>query len=448
MSKISTQYKILIVDDMEKILDGLSLGLKAQGYSVVTARSVAEGFAAYTSNPIDVALLDVRLKEESGLTLLEMIHEDNPQIPVLMFTGYGTIDAAVQAIKSGAFNYLQKPVKMDELLAYIKKATHLVELEKENHRLRSQKNPQENRLIFKSQFMKDLCEKADKLAKTDIPILIQGESGTGKELIAEYIHRHSQRKDKPFIKINCASFSKSLLDDELFGHEKGAFTGATSSLAGVFEQANNGTLLLDELGEMELDTQVKILRSIQNQEIQRLGSSKTLHLNVRFIAATNQNLEMLVKDGQFRQDLYYRLNTAFLYISPLRERKEDVEVLENYFLGIFGKPGMNIDQEALAYLHSYPWPGNIRELKNTLQYASAIACGPSITLTDLPKKIIDANLPAKELQSKEMMEKKLIESTLKECNYNKSQTADILGLSRATIYNKIKQYELNREQHG
>jgi DNA-binding NtrC family response regulator len=448
MSKISTKYKILIVDDMEKILDGLSLGLSSHGYSVVTARSVCEGLEAYNSNSIDVALLDVRLKEESGMTLLEKIHEDNPLIPIIMFTGYGTIDAAVQAIKLGAFNYLQKPVKMDELLAYLNKATHMVELERENQRLRSQKSPQEKRLIFKSEFMKDLCERAEKLARTDIPILIQGESGTGKELIAEYIHKHSDRSNKPFIKINCAAFSKSLLDDELFGHEKGAFTGATASLPGVFEQANNGTLLLDELGEMELDTQVKILRAIQNQEIQRLGGSKILHLNVRFIASTNLNLEQRVREGLFRQDLYYRLNTAFLYVSPLRERKEDIEVLEKYFLEIIGKNKTLIEEEAHQLLQIYSWPGNIRELKNTLQYASAIASGNSITITDLPKKIIDACIPVKELQSKDMMEKKLIESTLQTCNYNKSQTAEVLGLSRATIYNKLKQYELNRSQHA
>jgi DNA-binding NtrC family response regulator len=448
MSKISTKYTILVVDDMERILDGLSLGLRAAGYEVVTAQSVSRGLQAYFGHDIDIALLDVRLKDESGLTLLEKIHADNPALPVIMFTGYGTIDAAVQAIKKGAYNYLQKPVNMDELLIYLQKATHLIELERENNQLRSQRPAQANRLIFKSEAMAELCRKAEKLAVTDIPVLIQGESGTGKELIAEFIHKHSSRKDRPFVKINCASFSKTLLDDELFGHEKGAFTGAVSSFRGVFEQADNGTLLLDELGEMGLDTQAKILRAIQNQEIQRLGSSKVMQLNVRFLAATNQDLEEKVKEGTFREDLYYRLNTAFVSVSPLRERKEDIEVLLHHFLDMFKKGDTQIDEEAHRMLLCYDWPGNIRELKNTLQYASAIASGNRIGIDDLPKKIVDACVPEKKFKSKDLMEKELIAATLKECNYNKSHAASLLGLSRATIYNKIRQYGLQGDLHG
>lgn len=316
MSNIYTaDVCILIVDDKQRVRESLSLSLKERGFRIQQASILQEALSVINNDKIDLALVDINLGEESGLDLLKQIQKLENSFPVIIFTGFGTIESAIESIKLGAFNYLQKPIKVEQLLVSINTALKLNFLELENQKLLDQISPGET-LVTETSCMKDLYERAVKLAKTELPVMIHGESGTGKEMLADLIQNSSLREEGSFIKVNCAAFPDSLLDDELFGHEKGAYTGAAREFKGVFERAHKGTLFLDELGDMSISTQAKILRVLQNQEVKRIGADKIIKVDVRFIAATNKNLDELMSKGLFREDLYYRLSTAIIHIPP------------------------------------------------------------------------------------------------------------------------------------
>ena len=436
---------LLIVDDNPRVRESLALSLSNRGFPAIVADTVDNGWEIIQQNKISLALIDVQLGSESGLDLLKRIKNDlgNP-MPVILFTGYGTIEAAIDAIKMGAFNYLQKPIKTEQLIACISSALRLHFLEEENAILQK-KIMGESSFVVIGKTLRNVCDKALKLAKTELPILIQGESGTGKEMITELIHKNSERKQHPLIKINCASFPENLIDDELFGHEKGAFTGAYEIFRGMFERADKGTLFLDELGDMPLSTQAKILRAIQNHEIKRIGSSQTMIVDVRFITATNKKLEKMLEEKTFREDLYYRLNTAILKLPPLRERRDEIIPLARHFLETIQNPNYPnyyLLESTTEILEKYSWPGNIRELKSTIEYAAAVSKSAQITLKDLPHRISDFKSNDIPTSRHQQMEKDLIINSLAICNNNKSKAAVHMGISRATLYNKIKEYGL------
>lgn len=435
---------ILIVDDKQKVRDSLALSLKERGFTPYKASSLKEGWESVQIEEIQLALIDICLGDEDGLDLLRKIRNHNLAIPVIMFTGFGTIETAIEAIKLGAFNYLQKPVKIEQLVVSINTALKLNFLEDENKKLHD-KIGREDQLLIEDPSMQDLHGRTIKLAATELPILIQGESGTGKEMFADLIHRNSNRKEAPFVKVNCAALPDALLDDELFGHEKGAFTGASAIFKGVFERAHGGTLFLDELGDMSLSTQAKILRAIQNQEVKRIGSDQLIKIDVRFIAATNKDLDVLMAGNKFREDLYYRLNTAVIHIPPLRDRRDEILQLAKHFLNWSNtdtKPLLSLSSKTIEFMLRYDWPGNVRELKSTIQYAAAVAASSTIQMEDLPRKLTDSIKIGTKGNLHHEMEEELIESTLRTCNNNKKKAAELLGISRATLYNKLREYKI------
>jgi DNA-binding NtrC family response regulator len=431
---------ILIVDDNFRAFKSLTLNFKAQGYDTRYASCGEEALAALKRESFCVVLLDLMLGDEDGRDVLERIRALPDGPPVIMITGYAGIDSAVDSIKRGAYNYLQKPVDFDRLLDMIETVMagetggpRLQAFETELYKTRSPE-------------MKRVMEKAGKLAATDFPVLILGENGTGKELMAEYIHQHSVRKDSGLHKINCAAFQESILDNELFGHNKGAYTGADDDFKGIFELADGQTLFMDEIGDMSLAIQAKILRTLQNSEIRRIGGNKVITVDVRFIAATNKDIEGMIADKEFRQDLYYRLNTAVVRIPPLRERLDDIDYLAEIFLK--DQPGgadRSLSEEVIEIFCNYSWPGNVRELKNTIQYAAALSDRRIILPEDLPGSLAAraAGDKAFEGNVRERAEKDVILRTLKKHGYNKSRAAAELNMSRKTLYIKIEKYGID-----
>jgi len=394
----------------------------------------------------DAVLLDISLGNEDGMRILKEIKQLNPHLPVIMITGFGTIKTAVAAIKSGAFDYIQKPLEFNKLMVIVENAVKMYRLKKENQNYRRKIFRMTQKIITGNKKMIGICSKAERLAGTNFPLLIQGESGTGKEGMAEFIHNHSDRNSMDLLKINCAAFPENLLDNELFGHEKGAYTGAHSQFRGVFEKAAGGTLLLDEIGDMSLATQAKILRTLQNHEIRRIGSEHTLKVDVRFIASTNKDLKELIQKGLFREDLYYRLSTATIHLPPLKDRKDDIPILVRSFL-----EELNVDipdralrpgNEFLQALLEHDWPGNIRELKNTVNYTAAICMGDELSIEDLPPSFPGKELVLNSHGLLKSSERNLIIKTLQQTNYNKKKTAELLKISRKTLYNKMARYEL------
>jgi DNA-binding NtrC family response regulator len=398
-------------------------------------------------HPIEIVLLDIVLGTEDGLQVLKQIIVCNPQLPIIMITGYGSIETAVKAVKIGAFDYVQKPLNFNKLLNIIESATKLATSKKKGRRFKQNINKFSAHILTQHPKMFELCNKAQRIAATDMPVLILGENGTGKELLAHFIHNHSHRNTKVLSCINCAAFPESLLDNELFGHEKGAYTGADGTFSGIFEKADGGSLLLDEIGDMALSTQAKILRTIQNSEIRRIGGNKNIHINVRFIASTNKDLSQLIKNGCFREDLFYRINAATLQIPPLRERINDIPVLVDHFLRLYAKSNLKkiikISDEVLKCFFEYPWPGNIRELKNTVNYAATMTNSDCIEIKDLPSSLCDSENDETNCNIIEETEKIVILRMLKRTNYNKKKAAKLLKISRKTLYNKLKKYGIS-----
>ena len=439
---------VLIVDDNQRLCDSLLQNFEEAGMRAVSASSRAGAIREFANQNIQAVLLDLMVGEDSGIDILVDLKRADPRVPVIMITGYATVDTAVQALKLGASDYVKKPLDFDVLHKVVTGAIRVSMLSQENSMLKARLLERSLKATARSRQMNELLEKVQKLAVTELPILITGENGTGKELIADALHEGSRRSLKKFVKVNCAAFPESLLDNELFGHERGSFTGADSVYRGMFEQASSGTLFLDEIADMPLAIQAKILRALQNREIRRIGGSEMLSIDVRFIAATNQKIDDLVGTGRFRQDLYYRLCGAVLPVPPLRERTEDIPELAGIFVEEYcvsnSLATRSISPRLMELFLHYSWPGNVRELKNTINYSCAISSGPQIDLQDLPPAF-DAR--DREhlgglgmLNVRELAEKALIVKMLQQSNFNKMTAAARLSMSRKTLYNKIARY--------
>ena len=440
---VDKKHRILIVDDKEKLCRLMVTNYRQQGYDAEYATSAAVAIAKFKNGRFHLVLLDLKLGADSGIEVLREIREINPKIPVIMITGYGTICSAVEAMKIGAYDYVQKPVDFQALCQLIKKALSKSETQDMAADFSFIEMESKNREYL---YVK---ETLDKFAPTDLPILILGESGVGKEHLADYIHQHSLRKDESLLKINCSSFSESLLANELFGHEQGSYTGAERSHQGIFEQANKGTLFLDEIGDMPLSVQVRILRTLQNSEVRRIGAKKNLNVDVRIIAATNKNLESMIEAKQFRLDLFYRLNSVIVHVPSLAQRVEDLpficECVLRKIAALTGSEQKKVSEEALELFRKYAFPGNIRELENILNYAHTVTSGDIILKKDLPPFFtVDENGGSGHSNSDLLQEseKDTIIQVLLECNNNKKQAAQILGISRSTLYSKLEKYDI------
>ena len=445
--------RILVVDDDTSHRMMLTAVLADEGYTIAEADDGTTAVAKVQEEFYDLILMDVRMTEMDGIEALEVIKKMSPGIPVLMMTAYPSVPPAVKAIKLGALDYLSKPLDTDELRLRIAKLLGHYTLKEEQQHLKDQlKNT--SRLIGNSDKMQILLESVALVAPTDTTVLILGESGTGKEVIADTIHSNSERAEKPLIKVNCAALPENLLESELFGHEKGAFTGAILRRKGRFDVADGGTIFLDEIGELPLAVQVKLLRVLQEQQFEPLGSSKTKTVNVRVVAATNRNLEQEIEQGNFREDLFYRLNVFPVVVPPLRERKDDIQQLAKFFLDQYSEKHRrqikDFAPQTLDLFMRYEWKGNIRELENTVERSIILCREEFITVQHLPMQIQvlskDLNSVSPEItggMTLKEMEKQLIISTLKQNDNNRTKTAEALGISRRSLQMKLKEYGIN-----
>ena len=446
--------KILIIDDENTLSNSLSRALEHHGYLTKKVYSKKEFHQLPKSSHFDIALLDLKLPDGDGLELINYMKKNNTQIIVM--TGYGTIDLAVEATKKGAFHFITKPFNIGEIINLCAKALSQSNLETENARLRScvKKQYRFDQIIGQSHSILDLLEMIKKIADSSSTTLITGESGTGKELVAKSIHFNSERHQEPFVPIHCGAIPKDLLESELFGHMKGSFTGAIKDRIGRFQMAERGTLFLDEISTMDLSTQVKLLRVLQEKEFQPVGGDRIIQSHARVIAASNENLEMAVQNGTFRKDLYYRLNVIPLFISPLRERKEDIPLLIKYFIKSLNKKKRNklegISESAMHYLCQYKWPGNIRELENMIERLCVLTDNEIVQENDLPIQYRNnknlqgqqsVDIPESGLNFNNIVsgfENELILKALKKTNWNRNQAAKLLNLNRTTLLEKIK----------
>lgn len=445
---------ILLVDDDLAHRTMLKVNLKQEGYAVAEISDGDEVLPYLSSHEVDLILLDMKMERMDGLETLSLLLQAGSRVPVIMLTAFSSVESAVAAMKKGAFDYIAKPVDIEELKLLLIRALRYRKLNEENISLKNKLADQYvfDNIIGKSESMQKMFSTLRMVAPTDATVLITGESGTGKELIANAIHQHSARKDRPFIKLNCAALNENLLESELFGHEPGAFTGAAGRRKGRFELAHKGTLFLDEIGDMSLTTQAKILRVLQEGEFERLGGSETIRVDVRLLAATHKDLSRMISEETFRQDLYFRLAVVPVHLPPLRERNSDIPELAYFFLRRFSdknrKDIKNIHPEALNLLMQYSWPGNIRELENTVERAVILCLGEQITPHDLPPQLLSKDLQHQPTQDRDEtptlsdMEREVIRSTLEKTGNNKSQTARLLGVARQTLLNKIKEYGL------
>jgi two-component system NtrC family response regulator len=427
----------------------LERALSHEGYQVATATRGLQGIAKAKETEPTMVILDLKMPDIDGIEVLKGIKEINPSIPVIMITAHGTIDTAIEAMKIGATDYITKPFKLEEIKAQIKKALHLSNLENEVNFLREELGKKYGKIVGQSEAIKEVTLLIRQVAKTGTTVLITGESGTGKEVVAVEIHKASTRVDKAFVAVNCAALPEQLLESELFGHEKGAFTGATGKKKGRFEIADKGTILLDEIGEMPINMQAKLLRVLQERCFERVGGTETIHVDVRIIATTNIDLATAITNGTFREDLYYRLNVMRINMLPLRSRKEDIPLLVNHFLEKFDPShSKKISSEAMKILTRYNWPGNIRELQNAIERALIVCQGAEIQPTHFPKELLDGSdettTPVMNLTeggfSLEELEKHLILKALEKHNNNQTKVAKYLGISRPTLLYRLKKY--------
>lgn len=442
---------ILTIDDEENIRNGLADNFELEGYNVKAAGSGKEGLKIIENESIDLVITDLKMDGMSGQEVVRQVTTKYPGIPIIVLTGHGSIDDATEAIKAGAFDFLTKPLDLDHLNIVVKNALRGKELAQQNKELKEKLLNKNNSLemIGKSSELNRVRTMIEKAAPTKANVLITGESGVGKELVANAIHKQSSRASAPFVIVHCAALSESLLESELFGFEKGAFTGAEAQHKGRFELANGGTIFLDEIGEINQATQVKLLRVLQEKTFERVGGEKTISVDVRIVAATNRNLEDEVRAGRFREDLYYRLNVVRIEMPSLRERKDDIPLLMHSFLREFNieneKNIKGFDNRSKSALIKYNWPGNIRELKNCIESAVVMCTGDEIKMEDLPSSI-RAQSEEKTISipigiSMEEAEKIIIQENLAANNNNKSKTADILGIGRKTLHRKIEEWE-------
>jgi DNA-binding NtrC family response regulator len=447
-------YRILIVDDEESQRQQLAGFLKKQGFSVTTAESGAEALNLCQEKNFEVALIDLKMPGMDGIELLGKLKESNPEIQVIMMTAYGSVETAVEAMKLGAYHYVNKPINLDELKLNINKSLQNHHLLMENKYLKEEleEKYRDLKIVGESPEVKEVLSTVSRVAKTNSTVLIIGESGTGKELVARAIHDLSGRADKRFVAVSCAALPETLFESELFGHEKGAFTGAIKSKEGRFELADGGTLFLDEVGDIPLEIQVKLLRAIESQEFERLGGKDTLKVDVRIISATNQDLEKKIKEKDFREDLYYRLNVISVFIPPLRERREDILLLMDHFIKKAnqkcGRSIQGITPAVKDIILNYDWPGNVRELENMIERGVVLARSNVIDKGDLPyfglvsdRSIVDTSAPTLSLKD---MERNHILKVLKKTEWNLMKTAEILGIHRNTLRLKMKEYGIQK----
>jgi DNA-binding NtrC family response regulator len=448
--------KILIIDDERVALRNLEHVMKKEGYEVTATQSGPNALKLLDDQQFDVVLTDLRMEKVDGMQILRKSRELYPDTEVIMITGYATLDSAVDSMKHGAFYYIAKPFKLEEVRKVVKEAVHKVRLKTENRHLREQLESYQGKvkIITQDPNMQKILETARQIAPTDCNVLITGESGTGKELFARFIHVNSKRAEGPFFAINCGAFTEELLSNELFGHEKGAFTGANSMKKGLIEMASGGTLFLDEITEMPPSMQVKLLRVIQEREVLRVGGTESLKVDVRFVAATNRDIHDSMKTGAFRQDLYFRLNVVSLRIPPLSERKDDIPLLSYYFLKKYAllmkKEVTEIAEDVIALLMNYDFPGNVRELENIIERGVALTNGTAIETGHLPEDLRELSIKTfrkKEgkIPSLEEQEMAYIQWVLNEVGGNKTLAAQILGIDRVSLWRKLKKYGLETE---
>ena len=448
----NNKVSILVVDDELSVRQSLYKWFLEDGYHVDTAKDAKEALQKFKANAWDIILLDIKMPGMDGLELQQRIREIDPNAIVIIITAYGSVETAVQALKQGAFDYITKPFDPDDLEHLIRNAVEQRRLRDENIKLREKigEMTKMDEIIGTSPAMRRVLELVDTVAPTDSTVLIRGESGTGKELIARAIHSRSPRRYMPMITVNCAALPETLLESELFGHEKGAFTGAQYRRKGKIELADGGTLFLDEIGDISPKTQVDLLRVLETKQFTRVGGNQVIHSDFRLICATNKDLEKEVEKGNFREDLYYRINVFTIDVPPLRERKEDIPLLVHHFINKYRatirKNITEIDDAAMSYLRAYHWPGNVRELENAIERAMVVGKPPKIVLEDLPIRCIKEEKP--ESESLKAVEKAHILNVLRRTNWNISRAAQILQIDRVTLYNKIKRYGLKQYQQA
>jgi DNA-binding NtrC family response regulator len=441
-------FRLLVIDDEKNIREGLAEYLIEDGYDVVCAQNGEEGWELFSNGDIDLVITDLKMPGLDGKELMRRILSSSPGFPVIILTGHGTIEQAVAAMRDGAWDFLSKPVDLDHLSLKIKRALDNRELFFQNRRIEEEleRRKQFKSIIGNSRNMREVFDTMSRSAPTKASILITGESGVGKELVADAIHELSPRKEMPLVKVHCAALSASLLESELFGHEKGAFTGAISRRKGRFELASGGTLFLDEIGEIDQNIQIKLLRVLQEKKFERVGGEQTIEVDVRIVAATNKDLKAEIEKGNFREDLYFRLNVVNIQVPPLRERKDDIPLLTAAFIKELasenGKTIDGINEKARSRLYAYEWPGNIRELRNCIESAIVMCQSSTITIDDLPPALRDSSdeswIRIRQGASMEECEKIIIQETLSFCKGNKTKAADILGIGRKTLFRKLE----------
>jgi DNA-binding NtrC family response regulator len=455
VQRATIPISVLVVEDEESTRKLCADVAESCGMKAVVASTVEEALRRLETHSVDIIVTDLILPPSSGLDLLKQVHEMYPQVAVLVLTQYGTIDSAVAATRMGAVDYVTKPFHIDDLRARLERVARDMDLDRENRLLREQlrSKPGFGGMIGVSAKMQRVYKMIEKVSQHEYPVLILGESGTGKELVAKSIHYSGIRKERPFAPVDCSSLVPTLIESELFGYVKGAFTGAMQSKQGLLEAAQGGTLFLDEIGDMPVDLQAKLLRALQEREVKPVGSTERRHINIRIIAATNRDLESAIRTGSFRQDLYFRLNVVQIKLPPLRERKSDIQLMVISFLEKFSDPHAptrTISDDAMRRLIAYDWPGNVRELENAIERAVAMGSGPIVHVGDLPSNLHYPNserVPDKdELLPMEELERRAILRTLHETGGDKLAAARMLGIGKTTLYRKLKQYQVERAE--
>jgi DNA-binding NtrC family response regulator len=455
-----TNKTILLADDDASLRRVLAHHLTEAGYHVQTAIDGNEGLRLFTEQQVDMVITDIQMPELSGLEMMRRINVMSPDVMVLVITAHGSIETAVEAMKLGAYDYITKPFNREELLLTVAKGLEYTALVREN---RSLKRFIESRfsldnIIGNSSAMQHIFNLVEKVARTDLAILITGESGTGKELIAKAIHQHSARRDGPFAVINCGAIPEGLLESELFGHRKGAFTGAYANARGKLEAADKGTVLLDEIGELPLPLQVKLLRVIEGGEFTRVGDTETRRADIRFLAATNRDLSRMVEDGRFREDLYFRLKVVPVHLPPLRERREDIPLLADYYLKEvgqkYGRTGLHFEKEVFRYFQAYAWPGNVRELKHTVERLAVMAESDAVSINDLPDSMtattsnasnVLIQLPEDGIDLEEV-EREILRQALEKRDGNQTRAAQYLNITRSALIYRMQKYGLQSDE--
>ena len=445
--------KLLLIDDDANLCQVISYQLKKMGYDVDITNSGREGLEAYRQGNYDIVLTDIQMPDISGIQVLQEIRKQNKEVVIILITAYGSVENALEACRMGADDYITKPFGQEQLLFVIEKAVRLRNLQTENQTLREELSDKfrfEN-MIVNSPAMENVVQMAGKVARSDATVLILGESGTGKELLARGIHYHSPRATKPLVTVNCPSIPDTLLESELFGHVRGAFTGAIKDRKGKFEMADGGTLFLDEIADLREDVQAKLLRVLQEHEFERLGESTPIQVDVRLIAATNKDIEKLVSNGKFREDLYYRLSVVPITIPPLRERKADIPYLVEFFIERYKKDKkVTVDSEVLEILKTYNWPGNVRELENVIERALVLSGKPRISPQDLPVHLTEPSSIARNQANEDLfsdlsldnLEKRAIQMALQKAGGNQTKAAKLLDIPRHVLLYRLKKFNI------